>query len=288
MKIGYLSDAYAPVTAAEPEWAAGYAAMRSHGFDCADYQNFIRTDNALFALSDAAFEARLRAERAAADAAGIAFYQVHGPWRYPPQDDTPERRAERREKMERSLWGASLLGAACMVIHPVMPFGVDCADRAAEMEEANRAFLGDLLPAAHRYGVTLALENMPFRDLPLARPAECLALIRSVGDDRLRLCLDTGHAVCCQVSPAAALREAGDAVVALHVHDNDGWNDFHWQPYTGVIDWADFTAALHEVDFSGAVSLELHGGGHYPPALDAYFRAGLARIARHIAGEAVE
>ena len=44
----------------------------------------------------------------------------------------------------------------------------------------------------------------------------------------------------------------------LHVHDNDGHGDRHWLPYTGVIDWDDFSNALEEIGFEGSLSLETH------------------------------
>ena len=42
----------------------------------------------------------------------------------------------------------------------------------------------------------------------------------------------------------------------LYVHDSDGEQDRHWFPYSGAVDWADFTRALKEVGFEGVMSLE--------------------------------
>ena len=52
------------------------------------------------------------------------------------------------------------------------------------------------------------------------------------------------------------MRLLGDRLKVLHVHDNDGKNDQHRAPFTGTIDWEDFTSALAETGFRGVMSLE--------------------------------
>ena len=42
----------------------------------------------------------------------------------------------------------------------------------------------------------------------------------------------------------------------LHVHDNDGNQDLHWVPFTGVVDWDDFSKALQEIGFDSCLSIE--------------------------------
>lgn len=102
-----------------------------------------------------------------------------------------------------------------------------------------------------------------------AKGAGGFALVREIGDPLLAMCLDTGHANVCKAwqSPAGALRAHSDIVKVLHVHDNGGRRDEHLLPFCGTIDWADFSAALAEVKFAGALSLECAPSARLPAPL---------------------
>lgn len=233
-----------------------YKKMKEHGWDCCDFQWFLNTDAGdLFTVSDEEFEARLKAEKALADEAGIAFFQVHGPWRWPAQDSTEEERAERWEKYAKSIRGASILGSKYIIIHPVMPFGHKDIDPEYSFK-LNVEFFKSLMPVARQYGVTICYENMPMTKHSIALPEALLKVIEAVDDEHFEFCLDTGHCSVFGYSPADGLRLMKDHVKTLHVHDNDGTADQHRCPGNGVIDWEDFTRALHEINYDGVLSLE--------------------------------
>ncbi|GGD95008.1 hypothetical protein [Paenibacillus nasutitermitis] len=86
MKIGIESKAYLYRYGI----AEGLTLMKEHGYECLDYQDFIDTKTELFELSEAYFEKTLHDQRTAIEAAGIEISQSHGPWRWPPQDSTPD------------------------------------------------------------------------------------------------------------------------------------------------------------------------------------------------------
>ena len=77
-----------------------YTKMREHGFTMFDFQ-LANTDDEVYLMNDTELRAYLKVQREAVESAGIGISQVHGPWRWPPQDGTPEDRAERLEKMRR-------------------------------------------------------------------------------------------------------------------------------------------------------------------------------------------
>ena len=81
-------------------------------------------------------------------------------------------------------------------------------------------------------------------------------LIHMIDDENFKFCLDTGHASVAGLSPADAVRMAGSDLRALHVHDNDGKNDMHAVPCTGIIDWKAFITALRETGYDGVFSFE--------------------------------
>ena len=237
-----------------------YAKLRSFGFDCYDFQ-MPGTEAVPYALGEKGFFAYLAEEKRRADEAGLTIWQAHGPWRYPPRDGTAEDRAERAEKMQLSIRGAAVLGARYWVVHPMMPYGVKDLPEGHEKAERDCTLelLAKLLPVAKREGVTICLENMPFRrGYSLSSPAEIADLVREVNDPALAMCLDTGHANVRAdwQSPAEAMRAYPKEIKALHVHDNGGEHDEHLLPSCGTIDWADFSAALGEVAFDGVFSLE--------------------------------
>ena len=101
MKTGIESAAYRDPA----DLAGGYRRMRRHGYDCVDYQEFVNTETPLFEASDREFERLLREEAEIIRDAGLEISQTHGPWRYPPRDADEADRAERFEKMAKSLHG---------------------------------------------------------------------------------------------------------------------------------------------------------------------------------------
>lgn len=282
MKIGIYSAAYFGLDHVEE----GFTRMKAHGYDCVDYQNLLDTENALYAASDAEMERTLRAHARAAREAGIEIIQTHGPWRWPPKDAAEEDRAERFAAMSRALRGTAQLGCRYMAIHPVMPFGADANPDPERFRAINLDYYGRLTRVAEQEGVVLCLENMPMPALTLARPAEILTFVKEIGSENLKICLDTGHCAVCGVSPADAVRELGDDLKIMHVHDNDGTRDQHLLPFEGVIDWADFARALQEKGFTGSVSLETQVSRKLPGAVLEYEQIGLRRRAEVLAGRA--
>ncbi len=82
-------------------------------------------------------------------------------------------------------------------------------------------------------GMTVCVENV-MEDEPFM-PA---AIAEAVGDERLRLCLDIGHAnVCRKDVPMEAWVEASAPYLThVHLHNNDGAADRHAGLYDGALD----------------------------------------------------
>ena len=56
---------------------------------------------------------------------------------------------------------------------------------------------------------------------------------------------------------ATNVRTLVERLKLVHLHDNDGRHDKHFQPFKGVIDWDAVCVAFKEVGYSGNFSLEL-------------------------------
>ena len=235
-----------------------YQMLRSIGYSCVDF-NMANTNNFPYNLDGKEFEESLLNERKLAVEAGIEIHQVHGPWRWPPEDFSPENRIERMEKMQRSIRAAWLLGAKNWVVHPLMPFGIEDVGTGNEQAtwDINVEFMQQLLTTAKEYDVTICLENMPMPKFSLGSVSDILRFVKRINDRHFKICLDTGHvAVFHGGSPADALRKLGSEVRVLHIHDNDGKSDLHKIPFEGIIDWVDFAKALYEVNYHGVFSYE--------------------------------
>ena len=233
----------------------GFLKVKRHGFDSADYQNLVNTENELFELSDSDFEKRLLSHKEAAKEAGIVINQTHGPWRSP-KDATVADRAERFEKMTKTLWATSVLGSRYMAIHPIMPYGCGANPEPERFMELNLQFFEKLTDEAKKYGVVICFENMPFPALTLSSTKQIADFVRTINSDNFKMCLDTGHCAVMKESPAYALRNYGDIIKIMHVHDNDGSHDSHQFPFDGIIDWEDFGKALSDVNEDVVLSLE--------------------------------
>ena len=235
----------------------GLKRMKSHGYDALDYGGFCHTENKIFHVSDEEFVATIKREREVIEANGLFVNQTHGAWRWPAQDFSAYDRAERYAAMETGIRGTALLGAPYFVIHCIMPFGENNPAHKEELWQMNIDHFSRLCKVAEDVGVTICFENLPFTSLPLSRWGETLEFVKLMNHPAMKMCLDTGHAAVYGDSPADAVRAIGKEYLAtLHVHDNDGHGDLHWRPGEGVIDWVDFTKALHEIGFEGCVSLE--------------------------------
>ena len=235
----------------------GLKRMKAHGYDALDYGGLCHTENKIFHVSEEEFASTLREERRIIEAHGLAVNQTHGAWRWPACDFSDYDRAERYAAMEKGVRGTALLGAPYFVIHCIMPFGENNPAHKEELWQMNVDHFSRLCKVAEDVGVVICFENLPFTSLPLSRVCETLEFVKLMNTPTMRMCLDTGHAAVYGDSPAEAVRRIGKEYLAtLHVHDNNGVSDFHWRPGEGVIDWADFTKALNEINFEGCVSLE--------------------------------
>lgn len=236
-----------------------YQKIKADGYDCIDF-GMSNTEVAPYTLSGEEFEAFFARERAMAEEAGITIWQVHGPWRWPPQDTTEEDRAERMEKMKISIRGTALLGCRNWIVHPIMPFGINelGTDDAQKTWDLNVVFMRELLAYAKEYDIIICFENMPMPQFSLGSVEAIMRFVNEMNDDHFRVCLDTGHV---NVFPGQTLYDAvhiiGDKLQTLHVHDNNGKSDEHRMPwFGGTADWAGFGRALREIGFDGVFSYE--------------------------------
>lgn len=261
----------------------GLERMRTHGFESMDYQEFVNTATPLFEKAPNEFEKYLKEQRKIAEETGIEIHQVHGPWRWPAKDATEEERAERFEKMTRSIAGTAILGCKNIIIHPIMPYQSNDEKHKDFTYALNLSFMEKLTKVAEEYGVVICLENMPMPNLSLGSVEATLDFVKTINSDYYKVCLDTGHSTMFKTTAGDAVRKIGkDYLYALHLHDSDGVRDRHWSPFSGIVDWYDFGRALYEINYEGVISLEPHAF-KVPDELREYEEIGLYKKAKYIA-----
>lgn len=261
-----------------------YKKLREHGYSCS-YYNMSDTDSAIYTLAQRESDDLLLHERNLADFAGIAIDQVHGPWRFPPDDSTVQAREERMKKMRTSIRATALLGCKNWVVHPLMPCGVSDAgtDDAKTTWDVNLGFMKELLKTAKQYDVTICLENMPFSKFSLSKPADILKFTKEINDENFAICFDTGHvSVFDDLNVSQELRSLRNEIRVLHVHDNTRGMDLHMMPFFGIIDWSDFASALKDIQFGGCFTLETLPSRKLPTDVFEDMCKSLAQIAKQI------
>ena len=264
-----------------------YKALKISGFDSLDF-NLADTDSAPYTLSDKDFVTYLDEEKAIAESAGISIHQVHGPWCWPIREVTPDGMTERLASMKRCVFATAGLGAKYMVIHPIMPNGIEDRydeEKSADTVEKNISFMSELASYAKDLGVVVCLENMPFTNFTLSTPEEIADIVHKVNSDNFKMCLDTGHSVIFKGwQPHVAIEKYSDIIKVLHVHDNRGRDDEHLLPLgNGIIDWKAFSDSLKKVGFDGVLSLECAPGKKLPADLYIDFLKSYAKLARYLA-----
>lgn len=155
------------------------------------------------------------------------------------------------------------LGAMVTVMHPIAPPGLEY-DR-DRTRIANRDFFRRQAESAAKYGVRIAVENMLSNRLfdgtifkrCCTSSEELYELVEEIDCENVGICIDTGHVLYMEEDIPSALRRCAKYLIALHMHDNDTFNDSHVPPYCGCTDWEAVYRTLGEINYQGNGMLEI-------------------------------
>lgn len=213
----------------------------------------------------------------AASSAGVRFCQVHAPIFDPLGNHGRDRFLAKLT--ERTLETCGMLDIPYAVFHR-RSYPKRHPHRDSEkVFSHNVKWLRGWAEVCDEHGASMAIEN-----LWEPKASEIIRTIDEIGRDNIHVCLDTGHAYLARIEPAAMVKELGDRLKVLHIHDNDGASDQHVLPYVGRIDWPGFVSSLRAIGFEGIMSLEVHCQVQRMPedVIDDAVRLAL-KVGRHLA-----
>lgn len=174
-------------------------------------------------------------------------------------------------KIKRCIKASAELGAEWTTYHPRT--AVNDGYNQTKSFEANKAILTDYLEDAEKYGIGIAVENMPLYPYTNAYWRffgggweELCELCDSLKSDKIGICWDFGHAHTAALDQVAAIKDVGSRLKMTHVHDNYKNGDHHQLPLMGdeiwgPINWSETMGALKDINYNGSLALELI----YPP-----------------------
>lgn len=109
------------------------------------------------------------------------------------------------------------------------------------------------------------VEHIPGR--ALATAATTLEWLEKLAHANLSLLFDVGHCLITAEDAADVVRRAGPRLGYVHFDDNDGTGDLHWPLLTGRLTrkaLEGVLAALRQIDYQGALCLELNSANAHP------------------------
>lgn len=268
---------------------AGFAALKEAGFEAIEYA-FITPDinwedmkagkNSKF-FEDEYFWNNTKEIKAASVKYGIELAQCHAPMPSYISGASEEGNRMLHDYIVKSIEFCGFLEIPRIVIHPLFDGSYRFPKLTKEDEIAlNFDFYCSLIPSLKANGVLCCLENMFCQDWKSKKIYSAICsdmneaayyidgLNRIAGEEYFGFCLDIGHLLVLGLDGKTCMEKLGDRVKALHIHDNDGFDDLHIAPYLGLNDWEKFLRGLISIDYTGDLNFETGGSlNPLPPAL---------------------
>ena len=223
--------------------AAAMARRYGLGIEVAEYCTAWNMDDE-FARTDLSVQEKLR---------GIERRILHAPFNelFPCAIDR-KARALAAERYRQALGLAKVYGAKKVVIHGGYNIGLYYPVWYVEQSiQFWRAFLQE------DPGVELVLENVLEDD-----PQHLLNIVRSVDDERLKLCLDVGHVNAYSRVPVMDWLEACAPYIShFHIHNNDGSWDTHNALMDGTVHMGELLEKASRLCPEATFTLELLEAG---------------------------
>ena len=223
------------------------------------------------------------------DARGIKPSQMHAPYPIfvPNRPDVTD--YMQKVVIPKSIAIAGQMEIPWVVMHPFKmqyKYGVD-VERAMNLQ-----YFQSLIPLLKEHHVGVCVENLyegvggRITEGTCADPEEAIWYVDTLnalaGEELFGICLDTGHMELVRRESSEYIRQVGNRLKIMHLHENDGVGDLHQMPYTfgskseDGVDWKNFRKALDEIGFDGTLSFETF------PCMNSFPRGARGEVLRTI------
>lgn len=161
-------------------------------------------------------------------------------------------RFESLEKQKEVVRWLSALEPKILVLHSSR--GEVTPEMRAPRKEALIKSLKEFAPYCKKMGMQIALENLTPGSL-LMSSGDLLEVIEAVGEDNIGICFDVNHLFA--ESHREFIKNAGKHIITMHISDNDGIRERHFEPGDGVLDWHEIFTLMDELNYDSTMICEL-------------------------------
>ena len=135
------------------------------------------------------------------------------------------------------------LGVKNLTMHPgALPEG----HTREEGIDALRKTLKGIAPTAEKYGFSLNLELCPRRSI--GKTVEDMEIIMQDMPDSVGICFDVNHANERWAEIPEWIARLGKYIRTFHISDCDEYDECHWMPGVGVLDWEAIMREIRKLD----------------------------------------
>ena len=173
----------------------------------------------------------------------------------------PEQRRASIKEILFAADAAALLDVHYFVIHPgpENPASIRAEEQLSRIQHVIDS-LDQIAKRCRELGITCVLENK-LPHLVFGNASELLWILDGLKGLEVGACLDTGHAFLTGDYITDLIQKLRGRLKMIHAHDNSGATDEHLHPGGGAIDWLKLLGCLVQIEFHGALILELAGAG---------------------------
>lgn len=200
---------------------------------------------------------------------GLGFGQAHGPYSAGLDKELDPEILHRAQLL--ALQGAERIGIPYLVVHPCVYTWCMGDKGRKEAAEKNLEWFLRFIPFLKNSTVKMCIENCYLDDLETGTvkatfgcdPEEMNLLVDELnmraGKQVFGVCMDTGHCHCSGGDVVTMAKTLGKRILALHMHDNDGRDDYHMPPFTikGGLPWKALMETLGEIGYEGTLNFEI-------------------------------
>ena len=132
--------------------------------------------------------------------------------------------------------------------------GCDCVSSEIGLNRIRK-----LLEECEKYDMNLCVEN-------LENPKEIPYIFSNIKHKNLKICFDVGHRnfLCPEFD---IVKEYGEYITVLHIHDNNGQKDEHKLCFSGTVDWIGFMKGIANLDLVLSAEIKIKNPKMYKTVL---------------------